>query len=318
MQSQLTESQKKLLEKQQYRIVGNHSAVKLCGWTKNKIGGKGACYKEKFYGIKSHQCLQMTSSMFCANRCKFCWRGLKAPVSKQWYGNIDEPKFIVEEAIKKHVKLLQGFKGYKKANKKFVSEMENIKHVALSLTGEAISYPKINNLLEEFHKRKITTFLVTNGQYPEQIEKIKNITQLYISLDAPNKEKLKEIGRPLFEDYWERLLNSLEIMKKKKFRTAIRLTLIKDENMEGVENYAKLINLGKPDFVEIKSYMWVGESQRNYTVENMPWMEDIRGFSNLLLEFLPDYELGDEHKGSRVVLLVKKGSKREIDFRQML
>jgi len=314
MQSQLTESQRKILEKQQYRLVGSHCAVKVCGWTKNKIGGRGACYKEKFYGIKSHQCLQMTSSMFCANRCKFCWRGLKAPVSKDWYGDIDDVGFIVDEAIKKHVKLLQGFKGYEKADKKLVSEMGDVRHVALSLTGEPITYPKINELLEEFHKKKISTFLVTNGQYPEQIEKIKNITQLYISLDASNEQMMKEIDRPLFDDYWERLLKSLDIMGGKEFRTAIRLTLIKGENMGGIFDYAELIKRASPDFIEVKSYMWVGESQKQYNVEHMPFIEDIREFSKSLLGFLPDYELGGEHLGSRVVLLVKRGVERIIKF----
>jgi tRNA wybutosine-synthesizing protein 1 len=49
---------KKNLEDQGYRIVKNHSAVKICRWTKNSIKNEGVCYKEKFYGIKSHKCCQ--------------------------------------------------------------------------------------------------------------------------------------------------------------------------------------------------------------------------------------------------------------------
>ena len=79
---QITESAAKDLEKQAYRVVGSHSAVKICGWTRKMIRGQGGCYKLKFYGIMSHQCLQMTTSMSCANRCTFCWRGYKAPVEK--------------------------------------------------------------------------------------------------------------------------------------------------------------------------------------------------------------------------------------------
>lgn len=30
------------------------------------------------------------------------------------------------------------------------------------------------------------------------------VTQFYVSIDAPNKEILKKIDRPLFKDYWER------------------------------------------------------------------------------------------------------------------
>ena len=193
-------------------------------------------------------------------------------------------------------------------------EMEKVKHVALSLTGEAIAYPKIQELLDEFHNRKITTFLVTNGQFPEQIEKIKNITQLYISLDAPDKETLKKIDRPLFLDYWERFLKSLEFMGKKKYRTAIRVTLIKGENDFNAEGYAELIKKGMPDFIEVKSYMWVGESQKNYSVENMLFPEEIKEFSEKILKYLPDYELVDEHKKSVVVLLAKKGVDRKMKF----
>ena len=316
MEIQLTNEQKAELEKQQYRIIGNHSAVKVCRWTKNSIAGKGSCYKEKFYGIKSHQCMQMTTSMYCANRCKFCWRGQKAPVSKSWYGKIDAPEFIIEESIKNHIKLLQGFKGMgsENTNKKNLAEMKNVRHVALSLTGEPITYPKINQLIEEFHKRKISTFVVTNGQFPDELEKLAPVTQLYLSIDAPNKKILKKIDNPLFDDYWERLIKSLKIFKNKKCRTAIRLTLIRNENICEPENYAELIKIAEPDFVEVKSYMWVGESQKQYTIKAMPYMNEIRDFTSQLLKHLPDYEFADEHLPSRVALIMKKGAEKNIDF----
>jgi len=230
---QMSEGQWSKLHKQGYRQVGNHSAVKICEWTRHMLRGKGGCYKYVFYGIRSHQCLQMTTSMFCASRCKFCWRGQKAPVSKEWYGPIDDPKHIINHAMDEHLKLLQGFKGkgYENTNKKNVEEMDNIRHVALSLTGEPITYPRINEILKAFHQRRISTFLVTNAQYPEQIEKIDKCTQLYLSIDAPNKELMKKIDRPLFDDFWERTLKSLDLLKSRDYRTCIRLSLIKGENM---------------------------------------------------------------------------------------
>ncbi len=313
---QLAEGQKAQLKKQQYGIVGEHSAVKTCGWTKKMLRGEGGCYKFKFYGIRSHQCMQMTTSMYCASRCKFCWRGQKAPVGKEWYGKIDSPKEIISKSLEKHEDFLKGFGGYKKLNKKAFQESKNVRHVALSLTGEPITYPKINEILKEFHKNKISTFLVTNAQFPEQIEIIENVTQLYISLDGGNKKVLKEIDRPLFKDYWERLKKSLELLATRKYRTCIRLTLIKKENMRDFGDYAKLINLGKPDFIELKSYMWVGGSQRYYNVENMPYMNEVKEFSKELKKYLPDYEIIDQHLPSRVVLLMKKSlnGKKYIDF----
>ena len=38
---QLSNQAKSVLENQGYRIVGTHSAVKTCGWTKNTLRGKG-------------------------------------------------------------------------------------------------------------------------------------------------------------------------------------------------------------------------------------------------------------------------------------
>ncbi len=315
---QLLSGQKKLLEKQGYRMVGSHSSVKTCGWTKNMIRGRGGCYKYVFYGIRSHQCMQMTTSMYCASRCTFCWRGLKAPVSKTWYGKTDSPKDIIKGSLKAHQDLLQGFKGkgYENHDKEKVKEMKNVRHVALSLTGEPITYPKINEILNDFHKNKISTFLVTNAQFPEQIEKINHVTQLYLSIDAPTKPLLKKIDRPLFDDYWERMLKALDLLKTRKYRTCIRLSLIKKENMSKFKEYAELIKRGEPDFLELKSYMWVGASQKYYKRDNMPGMKEMKEFSDKLLKHLPEYEYVRQHIPSRAFLLMKKSLKKKsfIDF----
>ncbi|MBI4148993.1 4-demethylwyosine synthase TYW1 [Candidatus Woesearchaeota archaeon] len=308
--------QQQELEKQQYRFVGSHSAVKVCGWTKNMLRGKGGCYKYAFYGIRSHQCLQMTTAMFCANRCAFCWRGTKAPVSKTWYGPVDDPTFIIEHAFKEHLDLLLGFGGHPHPNQKAVAESSDIRHVALSLTGEPIAYPLINTLIDEFHKRKVSTFLVTNAQYPEKIKDLHPVTQLYLSVDAPDKELLKQIDKPLFPDYWERLLDSLRSLAEKKFRTCIRLTIVKGINDTGHAGYAQLIARGKPDFIEVKGYMFVGASRQVLSLANMPYHEEVKVFAEQLLPLLPDYELVAEHTPSRVVLLIKKSlrGKRFINF----
>jgi tRNA wybutosine-synthesizing protein 1 len=44
----LTKNVIELLKKQHYRIVGKHSAVQICRWTKSAIRGEEVCYKEKF------------------------------------------------------------------------------------------------------------------------------------------------------------------------------------------------------------------------------------------------------------------------------
>ena len=311
--SQLSKQQQSQLHHQGYRLVGNHSAVKTCEWTRNSLRGSGACYKFAFYGIRSHQCLQMTTSMFCASRCKFCWRGQKAPVSEEWYGSVDSPEHIINHAMDEHLKLLIGFRGmgYEKAAQDKIAEMDDIRHVALSLTGEPITYPLINQILESFHKRRISTFLVTNAQYPESIEKIKNITQLYLSIDAPNKEMLKRIDNPLLPDFWERMIKSLDLLKTRKYRTCIRLTMIRDENMNNEEQYAELIRRGMPDVIELKSYVHVGESRRFYSQKNMPTLEDMKVFMDKLLTHLPEYEFIRQHIPSRAILLIRKDLKKK-------
>ena len=308
---QLNEQARKSLEKQHYKIIGMHSAVKTCGWTKKMIKDEGGCYKLKFYGIMSSQCMQMTTSISCANRCSFCWRDYKAPVSKNWEWGVDEPEFILEESMKAHHQLLVGLKGYKGTNMNAFKKSQQIKHVALSLTGEPITYPRMNELVDGFHRRCVSTFVVTNAQYPDHIKDLKPITQLYISLDAPTKNLLKTVDVPLFQDYWERLNKSLEYMSDKKQRTCIRLTLVKGVNMAEPEKYAEMIRKGNPDFIEIKAYMFVGASRERLKQENMPYHEDVVAFTKQLMECLPEYDIVSEHIPSRVVMCAKREFNKE-------
>lgn len=56
------------LTKQGYKLIGSHSGVKLCRWTKAMLRGRGGCYKHTMYGISSFQCMEMTPSLACANK----------------------------------------------------------------------------------------------------------------------------------------------------------------------------------------------------------------------------------------------------------
>ena len=46
---------RKSLTKQGYKLIGSHSGVKICRWTKAMLRGRGGCYKHTFYGIESHR-----------------------------------------------------------------------------------------------------------------------------------------------------------------------------------------------------------------------------------------------------------------------
>ena len=142
------------LEKSGYRFVGTHghAAVKTCHWTRQSISDKGVCYKEKFYGIKSHRCLQMSPSVpNCQQECEFCWRDLTYTQTSWEDDEYDDPKTIVDEAIKAQNNLMCGFYGNPNANKKKLEEMKNPNNAAISLAGEPTLYPKIDELIGEFN-----------------------------------------------------------------------------------------------------------------------------------------------------------------------
>ena len=117
---------------------------------------------------------------------------------------------------------------------------------------------------------------------------------------------LKDVDKPLFKDYWERLLQSLDYLAQKKQRTCIRLTVVKGINDSLLEKYAELIQRGNPDFIEVKSYMFVGPSRQRLSQENMPLHEEIVAFSKALLKYLPEWDIVSEHIASHVLMFAKK------------
>ncbi|MBL7206405.1 MAG: 4-demethylwyosine synthase TYW1 [Candidatus Aenigmarchaeota archaeon] len=304
----MDEKIKQKLENQQYRIVGNHSAVKICNWTKKSLIDNGECYKSKFYSIPTHRCCQMTPSMFCPNKCQFCWRSIEhfnaVKLSKS-----DEPKDIVDGCIEGQRHLLNGFPGNTEINMEKFKEAQEPTNFAISLSGEPTIYSKLDGLIEELNKRKKFSFLVTNGQFPERLEKLESLpTQLYVSLDAPTKELYQKIDRPSLKDFWERFNKTLELLPTLDTRKVLRLTAVKGLNMTKVEEYAKLIEKANVDWIEIKAYMWVGESRNRLKEENMPTHNDIQEFSKQIAEKI-EMDIIDEQKESRVCLLAEKDSR---------
>ncbi|XP_024536839.1 S-adenosyl-L-methionine-dependent tRNA 4-demethylwyosine synthase-like [Selaginella moellendorffii] len=293
------------LEKQGYKVIGSHSGVKLCRWTKSQLRGRGGCYKHTFYGIESHRCMEATPSLACANKCVFCWRHHTNPVGKSWKWKMDDPLDIVTTALDHHKKMIKQMKGVPGVKDDRLEEGLRPRHCALSLVGEPIMYPEINTLVDELHKRHISTFLVTNAQFPDKIASLHPVTQLYVSVDAATKERLKAIDRPLFSDYWERFIDSLKALLDKQQRTVYRLTLVKGWNTAEITAYAELLKLGRPDFIEIKGVTYCGSSKTStLTMENVPWHEDVREFSEALsAETRGEYELACEHVHSCCVLL---------------
>jgi len=301
---------KKLLKSQGYGFLGEHSALKICGWTKRSLVGKGVCYKEQFYGIRCHRCVQMSVTVnFCDMNCLHCWRKRH----NEKFNVIDDPDEILDKIFMAQYKKIAGYLGNAHVDIGKFEEAKVPKHIAISLTGETLYYPKLDELLKKAHKRGYTSFIVTNGSQPKILRKMVLPTQLYISINAPDEKLFLKVNRPMKKTAWMDVLRSLDVMKeiKKKTRTAIRITCIKGINMVDPEGYAKLITKASPHFVEVKAYMLLGESCNRLVTENMPPHNEVKKFGLEIAKHC-GYRLIDEHVPSRVVLLMKKDFKGRI------
>lgn len=319
------EEAKKILKKQGYRIVGKNSAIKICNWTRKSLIDKGVCYKEQFYGIKSHLCAQISCSLFnCQNKCLHCWRNLDYTEDVK-LSKFDSPDEIIDECIKAQRKLISGFKGNSKINKNKFKEAQEPMQFAISLTGEPTLYPKIGELVSELRKRGKTSFIVTNGLQPSVLKKLnkeKNLpTQLYVSLNTPDKQLYEKWHRSSDKNAWKKFNETLELFPKLKTRKVIRMTLVRELNMkdEQIKDYVKLIKKAKPDFIEVKGFMSVGFSRKRLGYETMPTHEEVRSYSEKLVNGLKSlgYKILDEHEFSKVVLIGRDKRKMKIQKKEL-
>ena len=300
-----------LLEKHKYHLIGRHSAVKRCLWVKKKLTENVGCYKQEFYGIQSHRCLQMSPAhVFCTHRCIFCWRIQPQDSLNKWddtkltYEDCDPPHEIVEQAIKTQKQILGGYNpiAHPKVSKKLYTEALDPKHVAISLSGEPTLYPFLSGLIETFHRRGLTTFLVTNGSFPKVLSELVEPTQLYVTLPATNQRTYLKVCRPTQKGLWKSLKQTLELLPSFSCPTVLRLTLVKEYNMKDIEGYARLIDKANPTYIETKGYVHVGWSQKRLRYEHMPNHQEILDFAHHL-GISTNYNLLNDVPISRVALL---------------
>lgn len=294
------------LENAGYRIAGKsrRAGVKICTYAKKALLGKGGCYKQRFYGIASHRCLQMAPDIFsCNHRCVFCWRDTRTMGRAPMKGKSEEISALVSETIDAQRKLLIGFKGNPNVPARMFEGAMEPNQVAISLAGEPTNFPQLGELISEYKKSGATTFLVTNGTRPEVLQKLKPLpTQLYVTLPAPDEASYKKTCVPIERGLWKKLLSTLRLLTKLKTRKVLRLTLVRGRNFHSPEKYASLINLAKPHYVEVKSYVNVGYSRRRLTQNEMLTHEEIQEFAGKIAEE-SGYRVTDEFPESRVVLL---------------
>jgi len=283
----------------------NHTAAQTCGWTANALRGEGKCYKNIFYGIESHRCVQMTPVVKCNERCVFCWRDHRGHAYELDDVEWDDPDAVAEASIELQRELLSGFGGNDAVPRdRFEAAMEP-RHVAISLDGEPSLYPYLPQLIEAFHDRDMTTFLVSNGTHPDVLAEC-DPTQLYVSVDAAERATFDRVVRPVVDDAWERLVDTLDVLHAKdETRTVLRTTLMAGENMTNPDWYAGLFRRADPDFVELKAYMHVGHSRGRLDRETMPDHDDVVDFAEAVRDHLPEHDVLKTVPASRVALLAK-------------
>jgi tRNA wybutosine-synthesizing protein 1 len=224
---------------------------------------------------------------------------------------VDEPDVIVEHLMAERKKLINGFYGHEKNDKKKLDESLFPVHYAISLSGEPTMYPKLPQLIKYLRRLPATKsiFLVTNGQEPEMLQRLADEdslpTQLYLSTNASNKRMFYLVNRPRHRDAWERWWKSLRFLSTANTRTVLRMTLIRQYNdaTKFIDEFAEMIQQGNPHFIELKSYMHIGMSTQRLEAENMLEMKEIRSFSEQMCFKLHDYSVMDESEISRIVVL---------------
>ncbi|MGA7475756.1 MAG: 4-demethylwyosine synthase TYW1 [Thermoplasmata archaeon] len=288
---------------QGYQLVGKHSAVKLCYWSRESIARGRDCYKGRFYGIESHRCLQMSPAIDSCNlHCRFCWRN-QGWENDEVMPEFDDPEALLDRSIDAQRRIISGFKGDPEVRLERWEEAQTPRHVAISLTGEPTLYPRMNRFLELCHERGITTFLVTNGTNPDALRALDPLpTQLYVSVTAPNAEVFRRLTLPAQDDAWERLLESLSVVRELRTRRVVRHTLVKGWNLGWVGSYAELDQMARPDFIEPKGYVYMGKSRHRLGRDQEPTHEEVLEFAQRLAT-KTGYLLLDESPESKVALL---------------
>ncbi len=307
------------LRKKHYGVF-NHSAVQICAWTKKSLKDENFCYKQKFYGVDCHRCMEFTpAAVWCEQNCVFCWRPMEfMKMSRLKKGDVDDPKEIYENLLKERYKLINGFPGNEKVDMKKYRESLIPSHFAISLSGEPTLYPKLPEMIRFLRSLDQTKsiFLVTNAQEPKMLERLSKEksepTQLYVSVNAPDEKSFNKINRPFRKTAWKTFLRSLGIASKMKTRRIMRMTMIKGMNMDPslIRGYAKLIERLDPHFIEVKAYMWIGYSRKRLKKENMPVHREIREYSEKLAKET-GFRIIDEKEDSRIVLLQNPGNKTD-------
>ena len=283
------------------RTVGEHAMIALCPWTAHSISRNRPCYKQQFYGIPSHRCVQMSPwSLSCGHNCLHCWR---PPCGSNKAQEILPPEPLANAIVREHLALVAGFEGSNVSDLTRAHEAKNPSNVAMSLTGEASRYPYLDELIEIFKCKGFSTILVTAGAEERSFANLVHLpSMLYLSVLAYDEKSYERLCRPI-ESTWKDWVAFCAVFSQLHTTRVLRVTLIKglNDHDRAMDGFSKIVGICRPKFIEVRSYAPVGRAAL-IGRENILPFENIVEFCQEFCHSI-DYRIAGINMNSGVLLL---------------